>query len=89
MEKARGELADFTTHFSFVIDSNGNNSFADGLAFFLAPVGSSIPIGSAGNGLGLAKAELEVAHPLSHLLLSSSIHFSIPGTHCIYMLVSI
>ncbi|XP_016472293.2 L-type lectin-domain containing receptor kinase IX.1-like [Nicotiana tabacum] len=58
-KKTTGELADFTTHFSFVIDSNGNDSFADGLAFFLAPVGSSIPIGSAGNGLGLAKAELE------------------------------
>ncbi|XP_059311270.1 L-type lectin-domain containing receptor kinase IX.1-like [Lycium ferocissimum] len=57
--KATGDLTDFTTHFSFVIDSNGNNSFADGLAFFMAPVGSSIPIGSAGSGLGLVDAETE------------------------------
>ncbi|XP_015082397.2 L-type lectin-domain containing receptor kinase IX.1-like [Solanum pennellii] len=57
--KATRELTDFTTHFSFVIDSNGNDSFADGLAFFLAPVGSSIPVGSSGSGLGLVKAETE------------------------------
>ncbi|XP_060196345.1 L-type lectin-domain containing receptor kinase IX.1-like [Lycium barbarum] len=57
--KATRDLTDFTTHFSFVIDSNGNNSFADGLAFFMAPVGSSIPIGSAGSGLGLVDAETE------------------------------
>lgn len=55
--KATGDLTDFTTHFSFVIDSNGNDSFADGLAFFLAPVGSSIPVGSSGSGLGLVDAE--------------------------------
>ncbi|MCD7457463.1 hypothetical protein HAX54_035111 [Datura stramonium] len=58
-DKATGELTDFTTHFSFVIDSNGNDSFADGLAFFLAPVGSSIPVGSSGSGLGLVDAETE------------------------------
>ncbi|CAN4112066.1 unnamed protein product [Withania somnifera] len=57
--KATGELADFTTHLSFVIGSNGNYSFADGLAFFLAPVGSSIPFGSGGSGLGLVDAETE------------------------------
>ncbi|KAF3638998.1 putative methylmalonate-semialdehyde dehydrogenase [acylating], mitochondrial-like [Capsicum annuum] len=55
--KATGKLTDFTTHFSFVIDSNGNDSFADGLAFFLAPVGSSVPVGSSGSGLGLVDAE--------------------------------
>ncbi|PHT41721.1 hypothetical protein CQW23_20575 [Capsicum baccatum] len=56
-DKATGKLTDFTTHFSFVIDSNGNDSFADGLAFFLAPVGSSVPVGSSGSGLGLVDAE--------------------------------
>ncbi|XP_055814817.1 L-type lectin-domain containing receptor kinase IX.1-like [Solanum dulcamara] len=58
-DKATGKLTDFTTHFSFVIDSNGNNRFADGLAFFLVPVGSSIPVGSSGSGFGLVDAETE------------------------------
>ncbi|KAJ8529941.1 hypothetical protein K7X08_036776 [Anisodus acutangulus] len=58
-DKATGNLTDFTTHFSFVIDSNGNDSFADGLAFFMAPVGSSIPVGSGGSGLGLVDAKTE------------------------------
>ncbi|KAJ8572457.1 hypothetical protein K7X08_008968 [Anisodus acutangulus] len=58
-DKATGNLTDFATHFSFVIDSNGNDSFADGLAFFMAPVGTSIPVGSAGSGLGLVDAETE------------------------------
>ncbi|CAK9136951.1 unnamed protein product [Ilex paraguariensis] len=52
-DKASGALTDFTTHFSFVIDSSGNPNYADGLAFFLAPVGSSIPANAAGSGLGL------------------------------------
>ncbi|KAL7199694.1 hypothetical protein ACSBR2_021903 [Camellia fascicularis] len=34
---ASGTLVDFNTHFSFVIDSQGNLDFADGLAFFLLP----------------------------------------------------
>ncbi|KAM1169030.1 hypothetical protein PS2_030607 [Malus domestica] len=39
-ENATGKLADFTTNFTFVIDSQGNKDYADGLAFFLAPNGS-------------------------------------------------
>ncbi|KAF9611873.1 hypothetical protein IFM89_036656 [Coptis chinensis] len=51
-----GEVADFTTHFSFTIsmlNPNGsnippdNNDGGDGLAFFLAPKGSTIPPDSA------------------------------------------
>ncbi|CAL5434681.1 unnamed protein product [Camellia sinensis] len=34
---ASGTLVDFNTHFSFVIDSQGNLDFADGLTFFLLP----------------------------------------------------
>ena len=50
-DKKSGKMADFDTHFSFVINSNGNNTYyADGLAFFLAPndsINSQIPGGSA------------------------------------------
>ncbi|XVE93581.1 hypothetical protein REPUB_Repub01dG0207000 [Reevesia pubescens] len=46
-------LADFTTQFSFVIDSLNNSSKGDGFAFFLAPNGSKIPPGSGGGSLGL------------------------------------
>jgi hypothetical protein len=42
-DMASGNLTDFTTHFSFVIDSQKNTNYGDGLAFFLAPQGSRIP----------------------------------------------
>ncbi|KAK3009289.1 hypothetical protein RJ639_014332 [Escallonia herrerae] len=53
-DETSGNLADFTTHFSFVIDSSGNYSYADGLAFFLAPINSSVTSNKGGSGLGLA-----------------------------------
>ncbi|KAG8500393.1 hypothetical protein CXB51_004201 [Gossypium anomalum] len=46
-------LADFTTQFSFSIDSLHDSSYGRGFAFFLAPNGSNIPPGSAGGCLGL------------------------------------
>ncbi|KAG5581974.1 hypothetical protein H5410_052601 [Solanum commersonii] len=55
-DKASGKVTDFSTHFSFEINSQGRNYYADGLAFFLAPAGSVIPekYSAAGEGLGLA-----------------------------------
>ncbi|OMO85278.1 hypothetical protein CCACVL1_10296 [Corchorus capsularis] len=41
--KASGNLTDFTTHFTFVIDSQNRTAYGDGIAFFLAPEGSKIP----------------------------------------------
>ncbi|KAL3515456.1 hypothetical protein ACH5RR_022358 [Cinchona calisaya] len=52
-DKSSGNLTDFTTHFTFTIDSGGSRSYADGLAFFLAPLNSSLPVGAGGSGLGL------------------------------------
>ncbi|XWS39806.1 hypothetical protein CRYUN_Cryun18bG0086100 [Craigia yunnanensis] len=46
-------LADFSTQFSFVIESQKNSSKGDGFAFFLAPNGSKIPPLSGGGSLGL------------------------------------
>ncbi|KAB2035838.1 hypothetical protein ES319_D04G180400v1 [Gossypium barbadense] len=45
-------LADFTTQFSFSIDSLHKNP-GDGFAFFIAPNGSKIPPNSGGGHLGL------------------------------------
>ncbi|XP_047976378.1 lectin-related protein-like [Salvia hispanica] len=53
-DKATGNLTDFYTHFSFVIQAENPNCAADGLAFFLSPLNSTIPANSSGAGLGLA-----------------------------------
>ncbi|KAK4254163.1 hypothetical protein QN277_009578 [Acacia crassicarpa] len=42
-DKATGELTDFATNFAFVIDSMGQDTFGDGIAFFLAPADSKLP----------------------------------------------
>lgn len=47
------ELADFNTHFTFNITvENGSSVYGNGIAFFLAPVGYSIPPNSAGGFFG-------------------------------------
>ncbi|MBA0832635.1 hypothetical protein Goarm_017017 [Gossypium armourianum] len=54
-ESETREVTSFTSHFSFIIDTQGKASsdYSAGLAFFLAPVGSEIPPNSAGGFLGL------------------------------------
>ncbi|KAL7236084.1 hypothetical protein ACSBR1_019367 [Camellia fascicularis] len=55
-DKASRNLTDFTTHFSFIIDSQNRTAYGDGIAFFLAPEGSRIPDGvTKGGTLGLTK----------------------------------
>ncbi|PSS02775.1 Legume lectin domain protein [Actinidia chinensis var. chinensis] len=49
-DKASGKLADFDTHFLFVIDSDGREDYGDGLAFFLALDGANV---TAGGAIGL------------------------------------
>jgi len=56
-DKASGNLTDFTTNFSFVIDSQKSPGYGDGLTFFLAPNGSTIPNDTTGGALGLARYE--------------------------------
>ncbi|XP_074330940.1 L-type lectin-domain containing receptor kinase IX.1-like [Apium graveolens] len=52
------KLTDFTTHFSFVINSQNQTKYADGIVFFLAPVGSKIPrTATKGGSLGLTTDE--------------------------------
>ncbi|XP_075110376.1 L-type lectin-domain containing receptor kinase IX.1-like isoform X1 [Nicotiana tabacum] len=53
-DKASGNVTDFSTHFSFSINSKGRTRYGDGLAFFLAPAGSRTPENTTrGGSLGL------------------------------------
>ncbi|KAF8032053.1 hypothetical protein BT93_D1073 [Corymbia citriodora subsp. variegata] len=55
-DSSTGNVADFASQFTFVIDSHSNYSRADGLVFFLAPDGSQIPEHSEGCFLGLTNS---------------------------------
>ncbi|GJR02939.1 L-type lectin-domain containing receptor kinase IX.1-like protein [Tanacetum coccineum] len=48
-----GMLSDFTSHFTFIVDTEGRYPVGDCFSFFLAPVGFQIPPNSAGGFLGL------------------------------------
>ncbi|XP_058772133.1 lectin 7-like [Vicia villosa] len=48
-----GNLAAFTSIFSFVVAPNGPGLFGDGITFFVAPFNSHIPKNSSGGFLGL------------------------------------
>ncbi|KAG2694411.1 hypothetical protein I3760_08G142800 [Carya illinoinensis] len=48
-----GKLADFTTHFSFVVNALNAKLYGDGIAFFIAPFEFDIPVNSSGGTLGL------------------------------------
>ncbi|KAL6012695.1 hypothetical protein ACLOJK_003184 [Asimina triloba] len=52
-DPATGDLSDFTTHFSFTINTLNTSKYGSGFAFFLAPVDFRIPPNSAGGFLGL------------------------------------
>ncbi|XP_058191310.1 L-type lectin-domain containing receptor kinase IX.1-like isoform X2 [Rhododendron vialii] len=52
-DKSTGNLTDFSTHFTFVIDSKGLPHFADGIAFFLTPKGSEWSDYGHGSTIGL------------------------------------
>ncbi|XP_031272070.1 L-type lectin-domain containing receptor kinase IX.1-like isoform X1 [Pistacia vera] len=54
-DNATENLTDFTTHFSFIIDSENRSAYGDGLTFFLAPQVSMIPVNATrGGSFGLA-----------------------------------
>jgi serine/threonine protein kinase len=71
-DKASGNLTDFTTHFSFVIDSQNNTYYGDGLAFFLAPnttVSRAVPDQvTNGSTLGLTKDGQELNSTDNHFV---------------------
>ncbi|XP_054778293.1 L-type lectin-domain containing receptor kinase IX.1-like [Prosopis cineraria] len=69
-DKASGKLTDFSTNFTFVIDSGGEKQFGDGMAFFLAPIDSKLPnmpkVGGGAMGLIIGGPETmlnSIDHP--------------------------
>ncbi|KAH7833237.1 hypothetical protein Vadar_004330 [Vaccinium darrowii] len=58
-DNSTGNLIDFNTHFTFVIHSEGQPVFADGIAFFLTPNGSN---STAGGAMGLPINASSIVH---------------------------
>ncbi|CAI8588130.1 unnamed protein product [Vicia faba] len=52
-DKTSGELADFSTGFSFIVNTDNAPLHGDGFAFFIAPIHFDIPKNSSGGYLGL------------------------------------
>lgn len=52
-DSATQRLTDFTSHYSFIIDTQSQRTYGHGLCFFLAPFGFQIPPNSASGFLGL------------------------------------
>ncbi|KAI4297380.1 hypothetical protein L6164_037274 [Bauhinia variegata] len=52
-DSTQGLLTDFRTRFSFTIDYKKSSRYSDGIAFYMAHIGRSIPPNSAGGYLGL------------------------------------
>ncbi|KAK9938024.1 hypothetical protein M0R45_014785 [Rubus argutus] len=53
-QNSTGKLADFTSSFTFAVDSQSNTNYGDGLVFFLAPAGSELNFKlGEGSSLGL------------------------------------
>ncbi|XVF55871.1 hypothetical protein PTKIN_Ptkin06aG0071200 [Pterospermum kingtungense] len=63
------ELADFTTHFSFNITVKSGRIYGDGIVFFLAPVGYSIPPNSAGGFFGLLNSTTREGLSQNHIIM--------------------
>ncbi|KAL3732494.1 hypothetical protein ACJRO7_029200 [Eucalyptus globulus] len=74
-DSTTGKQADFSTNFSFTIDSYNYSHHGDGIAFFLAPVGFSIPPNSAGGYLGVFN-ESTVYGPYRIVVIEFDISFS-------------
>jgi serine/threonine protein kinase len=51
--KTTNNLTDFTSHFTFTIDSQNRKNYGDGIAFFLIPSGTKKPNATKGGSMGL------------------------------------
>ncbi|TMW83262.1 hypothetical protein EJD97_002308, partial [Solanum chilense] len=68
-DKASQNLTDFTTHFSFSINSQGATKYGDDFAFFLAPAGSTIPYNTTrGGSLGLTSNNERLNSSINHFV---------------------
>jgi hypothetical protein len=85
-DKKFRNLTDFTTYFSFVIDSQNNTNYGDGLAFFLAPNDSTLPEYSEGGVMGLATTNHSLNTTANHFVavefdIYSNEEWDPPGVH--------
>ncbi|KAI6676296.1 hypothetical protein NL676_037092, partial [Syzygium grande] len=81
-----GRQADFSSRFSFTITPVGPSGYNDGMAFFLAPVGFTIPPNSGGPYLGLFNASTVDDGPRNQIVMVefdtySNSEFDPPGQH--------
>ncbi|XP_058772230.1 lectin 9-like [Vicia villosa] len=56
-DKASGELADFSTVFTFIVNTNNSQLHGDGFTFFIGPLSFELPKNSSGGYLGLFNPE--------------------------------
>ncbi|KAM5584100.1 L-type lectin-domain containing receptor kinase IX.1-like [Rosa sericea] len=82
----RSLAANFTTNFSFTVDTLNKTEFGDGFAFFLAPVHYPIPPNSAAADLGLFNTTTRFAASQNQLVTVefdtfSNVEWDPPGTH--------
>ncbi|XVE96280.1 hypothetical protein REPUB_Repub02eG0207500 [Reevesia pubescens] len=62
-------IADFTTYFSFIIDTQNVSFYGNGLTFFLASVGYPIPPNSTGGIFGLLNSTARAATSQNHIIM--------------------
>ncbi|KAF3961228.1 hypothetical protein CMV_014138 [Castanea mollissima] len=62
-DKNSGNVANFTSNFSFIIDSRGKYTYSDGLTFFLSTPNFPDPSPTDGSGLGLV-SRVQMAQPI-------------------------
>lgn len=71
------KLSDFTSHFTFFIDTENYTTYGHGLTFFLAPPGFQIPPNSGGGFLGLFNTSTSGSSQ-NHIVLVEFDSFSNP-----------
>ncbi|XP_048134964.1 L-type lectin-domain containing receptor kinase IX.1-like isoform X2 [Rhodamnia argentea] len=67
-DSVTGRQADFFTRFSFTIDTFNPTEYSDGIAFFLAPVGFTLPPNSGGAYFGLFNVSTVDAGPRNQIV---------------------
>ena len=78
-DKASRNLKNFSTNFAFVIDSQNKTVYGDGLAFFLAPNGSTMPDNiKQGGGMGLTEDDQQLNSNNNHFV---AVEFDVFSDH--------
>lgn len=68
-DSSKSSAADFTTKFSFVVNTLNDSRSGDGFAFFLAPVHFPIPPNSAGAHLGMFNTSTRFEPSLNQIVM--------------------